>query len=161
MWKQSEYRRVIAEVVITNVFGCVHFNSKWIVYLSQRYREMTSFLPIQFFLLSNIRCPAVSNTNKIYCSLFFLCSGRIVTGVPFRMKANFIRRKIMKNNFSLEIGLCLVFVALFIRSLSLYLFVVSIEKWAHWKWAHAMLNQHVFDFSVMIFVIIWNSVNSK
>lgn len=119
MWKQSEYRRVIAEVVITNVFGCVHFNSKWIVYLSQRYREMTSFLPIQFFLLSNIRCPAVSNTNKIYCSLFFLCSGRIVTGVPFRMKANFIRRKIMKNNFSLEIGLCLVFVALFIRSLSL------------------------------------------
>lgn len=83
--------------------------------------EMTSFLPIQFFLLSNIRCPAVSNTNKIYCSLFFLCSGRIVTGVPFRMKANFIRRKIMKNNFSLEIGLCLVFVALFIRSLCICL----------------------------------------
>lgn len=46
-------------------------------------------------------------------------------------------------------------------ALSLYLFVISIEKWAHWKWAHAMLNQHVFDFSVMIFVIIWNSVNSK
>lgn len=122
--------------------------------------EMTSFLPIQFFLLSNIRCPAVSNTNKIYCSLFFSVLVALLPVCHLEWKRISYEEKLWKIIFRLK-SVFASFSSPCSFALSLYLFVVSIEKWAHWKWAHAMLNQHVFDFSVMIFVIIWNSVNSK
>lgn len=99
--------------------------------------------------------------TKSIVHFFFV--GRHCYSVPFQMKANFRRRKIMKNNFSLENDSFW----LSVRSpcfIPYFLFVnISIEKWAYWKWTHAMhCLTNTFSISlVMIFVIIWNLVNSK
>lgn len=74
----------------------------------------------RWLFFPNLWYPAVCYTNKIHCSLFFV--GRIVPMCRLGMKVKFIRRKIMKNNFSPEI----------VSGFNLFC-VICIEKRAYWK----------------------------